>query len=205
MATVGTRHEKKPRPELRAGASRLSVSVTLGFPVHGATGTSQLPEVPYEDVTSTEPKRLLSNGSPPFRGIPPRRDPTLPIPRAARARWDRARMRPCERTCAYFIGSHPGRVNRFFAGARGAHAARVDGRRVPAMLAQPTRVQSERASRASTSRAPAQAARPVAAPRGVGRQRVSTGALRPRRGHSSRRRRPGRSASDMRRTRRRAC
>ncbi len=33
-------------------------------------------------------------------------------------------MRPCERTCAYFISSHPGRVNRFFAGVRGAGVLR---------------------------------------------------------------------------------
>ncbi len=58
-----------------------------GLPRVGAEpGASRRPEVPYEDVTSTEPRLLLSNGSPPSRGLRLRwRDPTLPVPRAARA------------------------------------------------------------------------------------------------------------------------
>src|SRR2546425_5344665 len=57
-----------------------------GFPRFGAVpGASLHLEIPYEDATSTEPIRLLSNGSPPPRGFLPWRDPTLPIPQAARA------------------------------------------------------------------------------------------------------------------------
>src|SRR5262245_22004416 len=74
-----------------AGAPWLSVSVALGNPVLGpAPFCARAPQGPYEDATSTEPKRLLSNGSPPFRGYLPWRDPTLPLPLAARA-WGSAR------------------------------------------------------------------------------------------------------------------
>src|SRR5262245_31180295 len=70
---------------LRTGALGLSVLVTVGSPLRGNPGASLHPQIPYEDVTSTEPTRLLSNGSPPPRGYLPWRDPTLPNPPAARA------------------------------------------------------------------------------------------------------------------------
>jgi hypothetical protein len=78
-------HPQKRTPvRLRTGVRELSVSAALGFPASGSR-RFWLPGAPYEDATSTEPKRLLSNGSPPFRGFLMRRDPTLPIPQAARA------------------------------------------------------------------------------------------------------------------------
>src|SRR5207249_10373979 len=54
-----------------------------GSPRPGAAPAPAGAGVPYEDVTSTELRRLLSNGSPPFRGSPSRRDPSLPIASAA--------------------------------------------------------------------------------------------------------------------------
>jgi len=58
-----------------------SVLVALGHPDLGSIPARHCaPEVPYEDATSTEPKRLLSNGSPPFRGFPFTEGPIPPDP-----------------------------------------------------------------------------------------------------------------------------
>ena len=62
-----------------------------GFPAWGPHQAPQRPNHPYEDVTSTEARQRLVNGSPPFRGNHLREDPTSPDLRAARAREVRAR------------------------------------------------------------------------------------------------------------------
>ena len=63
-----------------------------GFPAWGPHQAPQRPNHPYEDVTSTEARQRLVNGSPPFRGNHLREDPTSPVLRAARAREVRARL-----------------------------------------------------------------------------------------------------------------
>lgn len=57
------------------------------------SGASLTPDFPYEDVTSTEAKRRLSNGSPPFRGLPTAEGPNPPDPSGRPSLRDRARCR----------------------------------------------------------------------------------------------------------------
>jgi len=90
----------KRRRLFRTGALRLSVSVTLGSPVLGWIPAPLHPDVPYEDVTSTEPNRLLSNGSPPFRGLAAVEGPNPPDSVGRPSLGNRARMVPRERTRA---------------------------------------------------------------------------------------------------------
>src|SRR5258706_4415343 len=93
MHQQSSAHNQKIRgPILSDQAPRTFGLGDAGFPAWGPHQAPQRPNHPYEDVTSTEARQRLVNGSPPFRGNQLREDPTSPVLRAARAREVRARL-----------------------------------------------------------------------------------------------------------------